>query len=110
MGSSSASVYIVVLDKSYPNCAVAEDRRLLGMKNGGIDDATTGWGDTHLPTISSYKLENIYNADEFGLFYQALPSKSMYLKSEQCSGGKHFKLSHCDKLPMLGLMCFLKPH
>ena len=54
---------------------------------------TAGWRETHLPTIlSSYKLEDIYNADEFGLFYQVIPSKSMHLKSERCSGGKQSKL------------------
>ena len=60
--------------------------------------------------LYSYKLEKINNADEFGLFYQALQFKSMYLKNERCSGGKHSKLRiTClaasnavrDKLPML---------
>ena len=37
---------------------------------------TTSWNETLLPTIlSKYKLEDIYNADEFGLFYQPLPEK-----------------------------------
>ena len=45
---------------------------------------------TTLPTLlSNYSLENIYNADEFGLFYQCLPDKSYQLKTEKCSGGKH---------------------
>ena len=38
-----------------------------------------------------YPLENIFNADEFGLFYQFLPNKTLHLKGEKCSGGKHSK-------------------
>lgn len=42
--------------------------------------------------LSSYNLADIYNADEFGLFYQALPEKLLHLKSEKCVGGKHSKI------------------
>ena len=41
---------------------------------------------------TNYSLENIYNADEFGLLYQCLPDKSYQLKTEKCSGGKHSKI------------------
>ena len=34
----------------------------------------------------------IYNADEFGLFYQCVPNKTYQLKSEKCSGGKLSKV------------------
>ena len=51
------------------------------------------WNETTLPTLlSNYSLKNIYNADEFGLFFQCLPDKSYQLKSEKCSGGKHSKI------------------
>ena len=36
----------------------------------------------------NYELDNIFNADEFGLFYQQLPSRCMSKKGEICSGGK----------------------
>ena len=50
---------------------------------------TASWNETLLPTIlSKYKHEDIYNADEFGLFYQSLPEKTLHLKSEKCIGGK----------------------
>ena len=53
-------------------------------------DMTASWNETSLPTLlSKYSLENNYNADEFGLFFQCLPNKSFHLKSEECSGGKH---------------------
>jgi len=68
------------------------------------------WNETTLPTLlSNYGLKDIYNADEFGLFYQCLPDKSYQLKSEKCSGGKHSKIRITglaaanavgDKLPM----------
>ena len=33
------------------------------------------WNETTLPTLlSNYKLVDTFNADEFGLFYQCLPS------------------------------------
>ena len=42
--------------------------------------------------MSKYDLSQIYNADEFGLFYCAQPNKSLHLKNENCVGGKHSKL------------------
>ena len=51
------------------------------------------WSETELPTIlKNYELENIFNADEFGLFYQQLPSRSLSKKGEKCSGGKRSKV------------------
>ena len=71
---------------------------------------TASWFETRLPTIlSSYKLPDIYNTDEFGLFFQALPSKSLHLKDEKCIGGKFSKVrltglaaanANGEKLPM----------
>lgn len=56
-------------------------------------EMTASWEQTTLPAIlSSYNLADIYNAEEFGLFYQALPEKSLHLKSEKCVGGKHSKI------------------
>ena len=58
--------------------------------NHVIPDMTASWNETSLPTLmSKYSLENNYNADDFGLFFQCLPNKSFHLKSEECSGGKH---------------------
>nr|XP_014095325.1 tigger transposable element-derived protein 6 [Bactrocera oleae]XP_014095331.1 tigger transposable element-derived protein 6 [Bactrocera oleae]XP_014095339.1 tigger transposable element-derived protein 6 [Bactrocera oleae]XP_014095347.1 tigger transposable element-derived protein 6 [Bactrocera oleae] len=42
-----------------------------------------------LPSLlRDYKPEDIYNADESGLFFRALPDKTIALKSEKCIGGK----------------------
>ena len=54
---------------------------------------TAPWEETTLPTIlSKYELNQIYNADEFGLFYRAQPEKSLQLKNDNCINGKHSKL------------------
>ena len=60
---------------------------------------TSAWDETTLPTIlSQYELGDIYNADEFGLFYKALPSQSLQLKSEKCTGDKYSKESRAYQL------------
>ena len=71
---------------------------------------TASWFETRLPTIlSNYELPDIYNADEFGLFFQVLPSKSLHLKDETSIGGKFSKVrltglaaanANGEKLPM----------
>ena len=49
--------------------------------------------ETSLPTIlPQYELMDIYNAEGFGLFYQALRDKSLHDKGERLSGGKHSKV------------------
>lgn len=43
----------------------------------------------HLPNLlSAYLPENVFNADETGLLFRALPDKTLCLKNETCSGGK----------------------
>ena len=61
-------------------------------------EMTASWKESTLPTLlSKYALRDIFNADEFGLFYKALPDKSMHLKAENCVGGK------CSKVCLTGL-------
>ena len=51
------------------------------------------WNETTLPTLlSKYDLKDIFNADEFGLFYQCLPNKTYHFKGQKCSGGKNSKV------------------
>ena len=66
------------------------------------------WEETTLPTIlARYQLKNIFNADEFGLFYKAL-----------CSDGKHSKVGLTgmavsnalgEKIPMFVIGKFASP-
>ena len=68
-------------------------KSVVGESNSVTPEMIASWLETTLPTLlSNYKLEDIYNADEFGLFYQCLPNKTYHLKSGKCSGGKHSKV------------------
>ena len=49
-------------------------KALSGEENTVTPKMTANWSKTYLPTIlSKYVLKDIYNGNEFGLFYQALP-------------------------------------
>ena len=82
-------------------------------------EMTSSWSETTLPTIlSNYKLENIFNADEFGLFYQCHPDETNHLKGEKCSRGKKSKVRLTgmaaasavgEKLPMFVIWKFKYP-
>ena len=64
-----------------------------GESNACTDEMVAPWEQTMLPTIlSKYDLNQICNADEFGLFYCAQPNKSLHLENENCVGGKHNSL------------------
>ena len=68
-------------------------KKISGEGNACTNEMTAPWAETTLPTmLSKYELNQIYNADEFGLFYRAQPEKSLHLKDERCVGGKHSKL------------------
>ena len=56
-------------------------------------EVTAPWEETTLPTIlSRFQLKDIFNGDEFGLLYEALPSKSLHFRGKRCSGGKQSKV------------------
>ena len=41
-------------------------------------EMTAPWKETNLPTIlATYQIKDIFNAEELGLFYEALPSTSL---------------------------------
>ena len=64
-----------------------------GESNACTDGMVAPWEQTTLPTILfKHDLNQIYNADEFGLFYCAQPNKSLHLKNENWVSGKHSKL------------------
>ena len=44
---------------------------------------TVHWNEMHLLSIlSRYRLQGIFNADEFGYFFEALPNNTLELKGE----------------------------
>ena len=54
---------------------------------------TAPWTETRFPTIvSKYKSKDLFNVDEFGLFFQCLPNKTFNLRFEMCSVGKKIKI------------------
>ena len=51
------------------------------------------WNETALPKLlSKYDLKDIFNADEFGLFYQCLPNKTYHFEGQKFSGGTNSKV------------------
>ena len=68
-------------------------KTVFGESNACTDEMVVPWEQTTLPTIlSKYDLNQISNADKYGLFYRAHPNKSLYLKNKNCVGGKHSEL------------------
>ena len=73
-------------------------KEVSGESKSVTPEMTAAWKETSLPTIlSRFNLKDIYNTDEFGLFYQGLPKKTLHLKGEKCSGGKYSKV-HLTKV------------
>ena len=85
------------------------------------------WKAETLPTLlQGYTEDQIYNADETGLFYELLPNKTLHYRNEKCTGGKRSKVrisvllcankSGTDKLKPLvigkskNLRCFKNVH
>jgi hypothetical protein len=63
-----------------------------------VDQQTVRNFNSRLPdTIQGYSLENIFNADETGLYYKALPDKTLAMRGD---GAKGFKV-HKDRITVL---------
>ena len=57
------------------------------------EEMTDLWKETTLQTIlNNYTKTDIYNADEFGLFYTILSKKTLHLKDDKCTNDKHSKI------------------
>ena len=66
---------------------------IFGESNSVTSEMVNVWKETSLATLlSNYELKDIYNADEFELFYKCVINKTYQLKSEKCSGGKLSKI------------------
>ena len=61
-------------------------------ERGSVNDATVIEWKEKLPSIiSGYQLHNIFNMDETGIFFRALPDKTMHERAKECTGGKRSK-------------------
>ena len=78
------------------------------------------WRTNTLPKLlEEYAPRDVYNADETGLFYKCLSSRTLTMKGERCSGGKKSKeritillganMDGSDKLPLLAIGKSAKP-
>jgi len=55
------------------------------------EETVTGWFERVAVLISGYELHNIWNTDETGCFFRALPDKTLSDKKHECRGGKRSK-------------------
>lgn len=61
-------------------------------ESGAVDETTVADWHTKLPEIlSGYDPKDVYNMDESGLFFRALPDKTLKTRGEECKGGKKRK-------------------
>eukprot|EP00731_Ephydatia_muelleri_P031162 Em0022g676a len=67
-------------------------KKVSGEAGSVVDEDTRPWLNEILPQLlSQYMPEDVYNADETGLFYKLKPDKSLCFKNEKCTGGKKSK-------------------
>lgn len=59
-----------------------------GEKSSANVDAASLWVRDRLPQLLETFNDDIFNADETGLFYRATPDESLCYKSEKLSGSK----------------------
>ena len=79
----------------------------------------TEWTRRLSTILKTYSPNDIYNADETGLFFKLTPDKTLEFKSVQCQGGKRSKeritvmvcanMSGTDKLPLLVIGKYANP-
>lgn len=62
--------------------------RVCGESNDVNIDSVNEWKSKISEYVKDYDACNIYNCDETGLFFRAIPNKTLKLKGEQCKGGK----------------------
>uniref|UniRef100_H3A4H9 HTH CENPB-type domain-containing protein n=1 Tax=Latimeria chalumnae TaxID=7897 RepID=H3A4H9_LATCH len=55
------------------------------------ESMTENWNTCLPELIKNYLPEDIWNMDETGLFFRALPDKTLVVKAEDCKRGKHSK-------------------
>lgn len=49
------------------------------------------WVNKNRALICSFKEDDIYNADETGLFFNMMPNRTLAIRGEKCHGGAHSK-------------------
>ena len=68
------------------------NKSISGEEGDVNSNAVEHWRENVLPVVlNGYSDDQIYNADETGLFYQCLPNKTLHFRGEKCTGGKRSK-------------------
>lgn len=63
--------------------------RVCGESSDVSQETVDEWLEKKWPILSQgYESEEIYNADETGLFFNMMPNQTLKFKGEKCSGGK----------------------
>ena len=66
--------------------------RQISGESASVNTVTTEEWKNRLPNIlRGYNDDDVYNADETGLLFKALPDKSLVVTKDQCKGGKRSK-------------------
>lgn len=66
--------------------------RLICGESAAVDPVTVDDWKQRLPSIiDEYSPNDVYNADETGLFFKALPNRSLVMAKDTCKGGKRSK-------------------
>lgn len=68
------------------------NHRAISGESASVDQSTIDEWKRRLPSIlNQYKDEDVFNVDETGLFYKAMPDRSLVCPRESCKGGKKSK-------------------
>lgn len=90
-------------------------------ENAAVDkEVCADWMERVLrPILTKYKSEDVFNADETGLFWRLLPDKTHAVSGEVCTGGKLSKeritvlvcanMSGTEKMPLITIGKFKRP-
>ena len=95
-------------------------KKITGEEGSVTDEMVHEWRSSRLPSLlAEFNPDDIFNADETGLFWKCLPEKTLSLKGEKCSGGKKSKdrvtvlasanMTGGEKLPLLVIGNFARP-
>ena len=97
-----------------------QDKTQSGEAASVTEDMTLDWLGTKLPALlGEFQPDEIFNADETGLFWKCLPDEALHIKWEPCSGDKKSKdritvlvcsnMNGTERLPLVVIGRFAKP-
>ncbi|XP_064387951.1 tigger transposable element-derived protein 6-like [Halichondria panicea] len=68
-------------------------QRIISGESGDVrSDTVESWFERIPCVVEGYEPRDIWNCDETGLFWRALPDKGLAVKNQECKGGKESKL------------------